>query len=93
MGAKPLDPFMEELIRLETLIDEEDGSNEYEEDRAVRRSRRRPLPGGFSRGHDRDIEKLAIDPSSSLRWSLRGWGCSRMARTIFASALGFFIAM
>ncbi|KAG9570604.1 hypothetical protein KCU71_g1075, partial [Aureobasidium melanogenum] len=93
MGAKPLSPIMEDLIRLETFADEEDNSSEYEIDRTVRKSRRRSYLRGSSRDHKRDIEKCAIDPSLRRRLSVRGWGCPRLARLVFASAAGFFIAM
>jgi hypothetical protein len=92
MGVKPLDPIMEELIRLETLVDGEDDSNEYGINRTFRKSRRRPFLGGFSRGHIRDVERSAIDPSSHLQFGVRGWGCRRLARSIFASVVGFLIA-
>jgi hypothetical protein len=93
MGVKPLDPIMEELIRLQTLVDGEDDSNEYGINRTFRKSQRRPFLGGFSRGHIRDVERSAIGPSSHLQLSVRSWGCRRLARSIFASAAGFFISM
>ena len=93
MGAKPLYSIMEDLIRLETFADGEDSSSEYEIDRAIRKSRRRSFLRGVSRGHERDVERCAIDPSLRRRLSVRGWGCPRLARLMFASAAGFFIAM
>ncbi|KAI4725100.1 hypothetical protein E4T49_07152 [Aureobasidium sp. EXF-10728] len=93
MGAKPLDPIMEDLIRLETFADEEDNSSEHEIERSVRKSRQRPSLRKFSRGHRRDVERHAIDSSLRRRLSVRGWGCPRLARLMFASAAGFFVAM
>lgn len=93
MGAKPLSPIMEDLIRLETFADEEDNSSECEIDRTVRKSRRRSYLRSSSRDHKRDVEKNAIDPSLRRRLSVRGWGCPRLARLMFATAAGFFIAM
>lgn len=88
-----MNTIKEDLVRLETFADDGHESSEYEPDRIARKSRRRPLIRGHRHGHDRDTEMRAVDPSPRLRISVRGWGCSKLARVVFASAIGFFIAL
>ena len=93
MGNNPLDPIKEDFIRLEALVDGGDDSSEYETDRIARKSRRRPFFRSSSADRNRNVERCAIDLSPNLRMSMRGWGCPKLARMIFASAVGFFIAL
>lgn len=94
MAAIPLNHVKEDLVHLENFVDEGDESSEYEVERIARKSRRRPLiRSQIGRGHNRDIERCAVDPAPRLRISVRGFGCSKLARLVFASAVGFFIAL
>jgi hypothetical protein len=84
---------MEALIRLETFNDEGGSYSESEIDRAVHSARRRSLLRGRCRGHSDDIERYATGIRPRWRLNTHGWGCVRLARLTFASAVGFFIAM
>jgi len=89
MCNNALDPIKKHLIHLETFVDAADNSSEFEIDHNTRKS----SPRCPERGYDRDIERCAVGPARRLRFSVRGWGCTKLARHILASALGFFIAL